>query len=146
MYQFPVLLRAMRMTKELREVAKRQVLDLLKGHPDGIETVNLYLMQWRQHPGKVSGSPGGIEKARAKLRKSRCRAVGYVGAFALRACNKMWNCYLDAEADPYPCRCKAGTCNSFVFCYLPGGYHHFGGERNRRYPLLKNSRLPKYLA
>lgn len=43
----------MRMTKQLREVAKSQLLQILSGHPNGLKTVRLYSMQWRSHIGPV---------------------------------------------------------------------------------------------
>lgn len=41
----------MRLTKELREVVKLDLLGFLKGHPAGLDTVELMSMQWLRHPG-----------------------------------------------------------------------------------------------
>jgi hypothetical protein len=39
------------MNKELLKVAKLDLVAFIKLHPEGLKTVELYSMQWRQYPG-----------------------------------------------------------------------------------------------
>jgi hypothetical protein len=41
----------MRLTRELTEVVKAEVVSILKGYPAGLKAVQLYSMQWRSFPG-----------------------------------------------------------------------------------------------
>jgi hypothetical protein len=43
----------MRLTRELTEVVKAEVVSILKGHPAGLKAVQLYSMQWRSFPGRA---------------------------------------------------------------------------------------------
>ena len=41
----------MRLTRELTEVVKEEVVSILKGYPAGLKAVQLYSLQWRSFPG-----------------------------------------------------------------------------------------------
>ena len=44
----------MRLTRELAEVEKAEVVSILKGYPAGLKAVQLYSMQWCCFPGRAS--------------------------------------------------------------------------------------------